>query len=165
MKTTIIIDPDERAGRVSSESGTLITAPDFDTAAMLYHEGVTNDANIYLEQDDTRNELMDLINAIKKRHPNEVCDLWFARPGSFVAWAVANGYHRGDKLQRLDTKKPYRMDNCFWARGRQAHTQIFITHAGRRQSLVKWGRELGIPYNTLYGRWAAGKTPAEILKT
>ena len=60
-------------------------------------------------------------------------------------------------IDRINGNGNYTKNNCRWA---DIHTQannkvnhnIFINYNGKTQTLKTWAKELGINYNTLYGR-------------
>ncbi|RTL05541.1 hypothetical protein EKK58_07770 [Candidatus Dependentiae bacterium] len=63
----------------------------------------------------------------------------------------------GCSIDRIDGNGNYTKDNCRWAdKYTQANNKInhnvFITYKNKTQTLKTWAKELGIKYNTLYGR-------------
>lgn len=62
----------------------------------------------------------------------------------------------GMTLDRIDPAGGYSPDNCRWAtmrtQQRNRRNNRRVTLNGVTKLLVEWAEELGIPYQTLYGR-------------
>lgn len=93
---------------------------------------------------------------------------WRASPGAFERWALANGYADAKLLLRYHKERGYTPGNCYWAektnRGQGRRNKHFITLGGETHSAAEWARITGIPYQTIMGRIAVGRTPEEILR-
>ena len=79
---------------------------------------------------------------------------------SFCDWALSNGYRDDLTLERLDFNGNYEPSNCSWIplkeQNNNKKTSKIITYKGKTRSLKDWANHLGIYYQTLHGRLAAG---------
>ena len=95
-----------------------------------------------------------------------VCDDW-QKYEAFRDWAMANGYRDDLTLDRIDVNGNYSPDNCRWAtfteQANNTRKTILIEYGGVVRSLHDWSRLTGVNYYTMYSRYKAGKTPAEII--
>jgi hypothetical protein len=79
----------------------------------------------------------------------------------FRQWALANGYRKGVELDRIDSSKPYRPENCQWLttlehrrKTAKAHKPTCkcnlcgysVRHAARSSSVTWTPREDGVPF-------------------
>lgn len=84
-----------------------------------------------------------------------VCDRW---RNSFQNFLEDMGEHPGSgySLDRKDNEKGYCKENCRWAtpteQSRNKQNNLYMTYDGKRQLLVEWSEETGIPYKTLWER-------------
>lgn len=97
-----------------------------------------------------------------------VCEEWRNNFKSFHEWAVANGYADNLTIDRINVNGNYEPSNCRWATTKEQsnnkrNTPI-LTFEGVARTLLEWAEITGIKYQTLFWRYKAGKTPAEILK-
>ena len=98
----------------------------------------------------------------------EVHEEWKKDAGAFAEWAIENGIGEGKHFLRYDTRKGFTPENCHFsdnpnqAQGRKS--RHFITLDGETHSAAEWARITGIPYQTIMGRIAVGRTPEEILR-
>jgi hypothetical protein len=94
-----------------------------------------------------------------------VCDEWRNSIGSFVEWALANGWRKELTIDRIDNSKGYSPDNCRWAtykeQARNRNTNVLYEHNGVTKCVMEWCEELGIPYYLAYGRRTRGITDFE----
>lgn len=90
-----------------------------------------------------------------------VCDEWLNDFVQFYDWAVANGHRRGLDIDRIDVNGNYEPSNCrFVTRlvgARNTRTNVFLEHAGKRQTMSEWALELMIPYKLLQQRLVRDK--------
>ena len=72
-------------------------------------------------------------------------------------------------LDRIDPWKGYSKENCRWAswdeQANNRRDSVNVEYGGKRQTLARWSRELGVPYLTLRGRLAKGRSPQEAFET
>ena len=63
-------------------------------------------------------------------------------------------------LDRIENNKGYSKENCRWAtREEQSNNtryNVFIPYEGKSLSISQWSRYLGIPINTIHGRFNKG---------
>jgi hypothetical protein len=86
-----------------------------------------------------------------------VCKRW----KSFALFLADMGERpQGKTLDRVDGSGHYCPHNCRWATGKEQHGNTSyvrrITFRGKTQILADWSRELGIYYQLLQKRLAAG---------
>lgn len=97
-----------------------------------------------------------------------VCDEWKNDRALFFEWALKNGYQEGLQIDRIDVNGDYSPTNCRWITPQQnmnnVRKNIRFEHNGEIHTLAEWSSISGLPYGTVYERYKAGKTPAEILK-
>lgn len=87
----------------------------------------------------------------------KVDDEWLDSFETFMSWAMSNGYVERLSLERIDVNGNYEPSNCCWIEWVEQHQNkrqtIWIEYQGKRQSLTKWGRELGLPKSMLLSRY------------
>ena len=97
-----------------------------------------------------------------------VCEEWMNSLLAFYDWAMSNGYKEGLTIDRIDVNGNYEPSNCRWAtmkeQSKNKRNTVFVTLDGITKTLLEWSEITGIKYQTLFSRYKAGKTPAEILK-
>ena len=85
-----------------------------------------------------------------------VCDEWRDNYGSFLEWALANGWQEKLQLDRIDNDGNYEPNNCRWIPQRKnllnRRTNYYITYKGKKQTVTEWSKELGINVRTLTKR-------------
>ena len=98
-----------------------------------------------------------------------LCDEWQGRNGflNFYNWSITHGYKDDLSIDRIDNDKGYSPDNCRWT---DQHTQncnkrntIKATIDGKTMAVADWCLELGMEYQTVYGRIRKGWTPERAL--
>ena len=98
----------------------------------------------------------------------KVCDEWLHDRNSFFEWAMKNGYKEGLQIDRINNDGNYEPSNCRWVTQiencNNTSKNVFLEHNNERHTLSEWSRLLGINRSTIYSRYKAGKSPAEILK-
>jgi hypothetical protein len=71
-------------------------------------------------------------------------------------------------VDRKDLAKGYYPENIHWAdketQSRNRTNTVFLTYAGKTQTLSQWATETGLSYQTLHTRLQAGWTPQEIIE-
>ena len=76
--------------------------------------------------------------------------------------------HPSYTVHRIDTAKGYYDENIRWAdketQSRERTNSVFLTYAGKTQTLSQWATETGIDYQTLYARHTKGWPPHEIIE-
>jgi len=81
-----------------------------------------------------------------------VCTHWWMF-ANFREWAIANGFGKGLKIDRIDNDGDYCPDNCRWSTQaeqlRNSRRTRNITFNGRTQCLADWAKEIGIDPRTL----------------
>lgn len=92
-----------------------------------------------------------------------VCDSWRE---SFENFFKDMGERpAGCSLDRVNNDGNYEPGNCRWATAFEQNNNksntIFVVFDGRRQSLVEWARELGVPRKRLYSRIVLHGWPVE----
>lgn len=93
-----------------------------------------------------------------------VCERWRT---NFEAFLEDNGVRPLElTLDRIDNHGPYSPDNCKWStRGEQNENRrntIFVEYEGKRITLAKLAKHLGISYAQAYRRHRAGRTSEQI---
>lgn len=85
-----------------------------------------------------------------------VCDEWKNDYPKFKEWALENGYKDELTLDRRNTTKNYRPDNCRWVPSKVQNNNridtIYIECNGEDIPLSYVASKTGIPYLTLYAR-------------
>lgn len=95
-----------------------------------------------------------------KHYPNyggkgiKVCDDW---QNSFLNFYEDMGKCPQEMtLDRIDSNGNYCKDNCRWAtmkeQARNRSTNHYLEAFGKKQTIVAWSEETGIPWETIYGR-------------
>ena len=82
-----------------------------------------------------------------------VCDEWLVFE-NFYDWALKNGYKPNLTLERIDVNKDYCPENCTWVtramQTRNKRDTIFIECEGKKQRVIEWSWDLGLPYQIVY---------------
>lgn len=67
-----------------------------------------------------------------------ICPEWLkdGKSGSFIKWALANGYQSGYHLVRLDKALPYGPDNCKLVSAKESKSQLYVEYKGEQVTLV-----------------------------
>ena len=82
-----------------------------------------------------------------------MCSEWLTNPDAFFEWAMANGYHDGLSIDRIDNKQGYEPTNCRWvelpeqARNRTMNVDIVYNNA--HYTLTDACKEAGVSYGTI----------------
>lgn len=91
-----------------------------------------------------------------------LCDEWQGRNGfmNFYEWSMSHGYQDNLSIDRIDNDKGYSPDNCRWT---NQHVQncnrrntLKATINGETKAVSDWCIELGMNYETVYGRIRKG---------
>jgi hypothetical protein len=96
-----------------------------------------------------------------------VCDAW---RNNFPAFLRDMGQRPSPhhSIERNDNDRPYEPSNCRWAtvaeQGSNTTRCRRVTHHGKTQSMLAWAKELGVPYQSLRRRIAAGLAIADIVR-
>lgn len=97
-----------------------------------------------------------------------MCKEWRERKEAFFEWAMQNGYKEGLQIDRIDTNGDYCPGNCRWATRSEnmnnIRKNVRFEHNGVSHTLAEWARIARLPYMTVYGRYKAWESPAEILR-
>ena len=95
-----------------------------------------------------------------------MCDEWLDF-WNFREWAYKNGYSEGLTLERIDVNGNYEPSNCKWIpmeeQAINKRNNSFIEYGGKRQTISKWSKELGVGKEVLSYRYRAGWAPEECL--
>jgi hypothetical protein len=96
-----------------------------------------------------------------------VCDRW----SEYVNFKsdMEPGYKAGLQLDRIDVNGNYEPGNCRWAtkkeQMRNTRRNVFLTFAGKTQTMVEWAEEVGISYHVIQNRrkamWPIGRMLTE----
>lgn len=77
-----------------------------------------------------------------------VCKEWRYNFKSFYEWAIANGYKKGLKIDRIKNKLGYSPNNCKWSTdlesARNMSTNRLFTMNGERKCVSEWCEIFGI---------------------
>ena len=97
----------------------------------------------------------------------DVCCEWTDDYEEFKKWAVRTGYKNGLSIDREDNSRGYYPDNCRWVtqkvQANNTRRNRFIEFNGTSKTLAEWSDDVGIEYNTLYGRFRRGWSAADML--
>lgn len=116
-----------------------------------------------------RNKLHAIWVSMKQRCLNKKCSVYefYGNRGirihpdwlgfeEFESWALKNGYKEGLSIERKNVNGHYEPNNCEWIeRSEQSNNtrrSTFYEFNGKKQTLKDWAEELGINYDTLWGR-------------
>lgn len=132
------------------------------------HKEVTS--NIHSTHRRTNSQLYHIWESMKSRcnNPNNksyknyggrgitICSDWESSFEIFYKWAIANGYHQGLSIDRIDNDKGYAPENCHWVtekvQSRNRRTNHLLQLHGEVHSIAEWAEIIGIPYGTLLDR-------------
>jgi hypothetical protein len=96
----------------------------------------------------------------------KICDEWLHDFQTFYDWAMANGYHEGLSIDRVDVNGAYNPSNCRWISQKEQtnnmRKNVIFEHNGESHSMADWCRIYGIKYQTAQSRYHSGKTFEEI---
>ena len=85
----------------------------------------------------------------------EVCDEW-ADFMKFKKWAESNGYDDHLSIDRIDSNKNYRPENCRWVTSKVQSNNTcrnhYITVDGDTKTISQWAEKVGIPSRTIAAR-------------
>ena len=85
-----------------------------------------------------------------------VCDEWLNNHKSFYDWALANGYHEGLSIDRIDNDKDYSPENCRFVDNtvqmNNRSDNHYLTYQGKTMTISQWEKEIGIPRSTIQAR-------------
>ena len=85
-----------------------------------------------------------------------VCDEWRNDYTSFKQWAIESGYQDGLTIDREDNNGNYEPNNCRWVSNKVQSNNMrrnrLIEFNGKTQTVSQWADEVGLKYDTLYGR-------------
>lgn len=97
-----------------------------------------------------------------------VCDEWRKSFIAFRNWALANGYHEGLSIDRIDPNGNYSPENCRWITMTQQQQNKRnvkrITWQGETHTIPEWAAIRGIKYGTLWERIKSGMPIEQALK-
>lgn len=112
-------------------------------------------------------------NKKAKNYPNyggkgiKICKEWKNHFMNFCDWALENGYKENLTIDRIDVNGNYEPNNCRWVTMLQQENNrknnIFLKYNNQNKTLKQWGRELNIPYGTIYARYCNGFSARDIL--
>jgi hypothetical protein len=98
-----------------------------------------------------------------------VCAEWRASVHTFKKWALSHGWEYGLQLDRIDNDGDYSPENCHFVTPSvnmaNRSNNIIIEWRGKRQCLMFWCQELGIPYMVLYRRYKRGEKGEELFRS
>ena len=93
-----------------------------------------------------------------------LCDAWLSLV-SFETWALANGYEKGLRLDRLDSKEGYYPDNCRWTtvaeRRRNKRTTRWVLLDGEKLCFSDAADKLGIDKANITRWFSSRKVPTK----
>jgi hypothetical protein len=91
-----------------------------------------------------------------------VCDEWRQDFQAFYAYVsgLPDYAAKGYQIDRIDNDGIYEPGNVRWAsmkqQARNRRSNVMVTFNGKTQSLTDWAEEIGIPFDTLRGRFRRG---------
>lgn len=95
----------------------------------------------------------------------KICNRWAESFSAFMD-DMSSSWRNGLSLNRIDNDGDYCPKNCNWATPTEQHgntrKSIFITRNGETKCLRRWCMELGIRYDTVWGRYSRGWKPEEL---
>lgn len=95
-----------------------------------------------------------------------VCAEWRAAFEPFLEY-IGTRPSDAHSIDRIDTNGNYEPGNVRWAvkeiQSNNTRSNVYLTYAGRRQSVAQWSRETGIGASTLAQRVRLGWTPERAL--
>lgn len=90
----------------------------------------------------------------------KVCNDWKNDFKAFYAWAINNGYNETLSIDRINNDGDYEPSNCRWNtcvhQSNHKRNNIFLTYAGKTQTIAQWSNTTGLLYSTIYGRFKRG---------
>lgn len=95
----------------------------------------------------------------------KVCEEWLNNYEAFKEWAINTGYKEGLSIDRKNNDGNYCPENCRWVTSKIQSNNIrsnhYVEYNGKRQTVAEWADELGINYDTLFGRLFTKKWDVE----
>lgn len=90
----------------------------------------------------------------------KVCDEWDRSFESFYEWSLANGYHKGLTIDRIDSNGDYVPSNCRWVttaeQNRNYSRNHMLAYKGETLCLADMADKYGVNRATLLARLKAG---------
>lgn len=90
----------------------------------------------------------------------KICKEWESNPEAFIRWGLENGYEYGLQIDRIDNNMGYSPSNCHFVSAAEnqnnKRTNRVIIYKGRKQTLMQWSRELGVPESRIRNRLDRG---------
>jgi hypothetical protein len=96
-----------------------------------------------------------------------MCDEWKKNPLTFYRWAMANGYEKGQTIERINNDGNYEPENCRWATQKEQcnntrHNNL-ITFRGETKTIGDWAKSIGTSHGTIAYRLKEKWTDEEAL--
>lgn len=90
----------------------------------------------------------------------KVCQEWLDNFDTFYQWSIANGYHSGLQIDRIDVNGNYEPTNCRWiSRFTNANNKgnnVLFDYNDTTKSAKEWARYFGVNYKTVMTRLRRG---------
>ena len=97
----------------------------------------------------------------------KVCDEWLHNFQAFYDWAMANGYHEGLSIDRIDVDGNYCPENCRWismaAQQRNKRNSRCFCINGETKTLREWSQQYNVNNKTVSSRLKYGWSIEEAL--
>ena len=97
-----------------------------------------------------------------------MCDEWLNDSGSFITWAIENGYKEGLQIDRIDNKKGYTPENCRWVTAKEnannRSTTIILNVDGEEGTIAYFSDKYGVKHHTIQTRISRGWSHSEAVK-
>ena len=87
-----------------------------------------------------------------------ICDAWYGKNGigTFVDWAINNGYNDSLTIDRIDGTQGYSPENCRWVTTKQQNlnrsTNHLLEYNGEIKTIKEWADIAGIRKDTFRRR-------------
>lgn len=98
----------------------------------------------------------------------KVCEEWLHDFQAFYDWAMANGYHEGLSIDRINVNGNYCPENCRWVdmktQSNNKGNNRVIEIDGESKTIAEWASVTGIDYATIYMRFKRGVTGSNLIK-